>query len=269
MELRGRHRKYLQLEKEILKILKESKNGVGFRELFLKLSNHDPKNPKDPKSMSKSTLSSALKLLKSQNKITKKANGKYIVTPTLLLLSDIIGLKKLLDSLDELIPKLKSEENAYIGIKLWTVIFQNEFHPITMFMDDSPYFRISNNVSRPIREKAAQEFFESRNHPSIFEDEMYELFFNFCAKFSSPVLDSVFNEIHDSVQNATRSTDKNFKSLARIFNKEIFVTNNMITTFYGAEFCKILLEKRPDACNIHILELLKKKNMFQEIKTIG
>ena len=259
MELRGRYRKHPQLEKDVLKILRESRNGVGFRELFSRLGG----------SGSKSTLSSTLKLLKSQNKIEQKVNRKYIVTPTVSLLSDVIGLKKLLESLDELIPKLKSEEKAYVGIKLWTAIFQNEFHPVTMFMDDSPYFRISNNVSRSRREKAIQEFFESRSSPSIFEEEMYEIFFNFCARFSTSVLDGVFNKIHDSEQNTIRSIDKNDKLLARSFNREIFVTNNLTTTYYGTEFYKILLEKRPDACNSKTLELLKKKAMFQEIKTIG
>lgn len=253
--LRGRHRKHADLERDILLMLKESRAEIGFRELFSRLEGG-----------SKSTLSSTLKLLQSQNKINKNKDRKYVLSPKILLFSDVRGLKRLLDNLDELIPNLKPDQKAFIGIKLWTVIFQNEFHPATMFMSDSPYFRISNSASRPTREKAIQDFFESRNHPSMFEDEMYQLFFKFCAKCSSLVLDEVFGEILNFEDHKLRSTYKGVDSLAKSFHKEIWVTNDLTTNYYGIPFYKILLEKRPDACNENTLQRLKEKNMFQKIK---
>lgn len=250
---RGRFRKNPYLERELLSVLRDSKKGVGFRELFSRL-----------KVGSKSTLSSTLKLLQSQNKITKNRDGKYVPSLTILLLSNIEGLKLLLDNLDRVIPNLTSEERAYIGIRLWTVIFQNEFHPATMFMDDSPYFRISNSVTKSIHMKAVQEFFESRNQPSMFELEMYQLFFSFCVKFSSMVLDSVFRKILN-VGYEFLPTHTKINSLAKLFHKEIWIINNLHTRYYGIPFFQIILETKPSACNKNTLKHLKERNMFQKI----
>lgn len=237
-------------------ILKDSKTPLGFRVIHNKLG-----------SGSKSTLSKKLRLLQLQNIIFKTNDGKYQIQPRYDF-SNIQNLKKLLDSLDNIIPDLRPKDKAYIGIKLWSTIFQVLSHPAESFLTNN-FVNISDQLSESKHTKIIEEFFALQKFTNMYLNDMYVLFFDFCKKFSPEILDEVLSRNVFYKHNKLNSDNKDNILLAKQFHEEIFIQGFDYEIYYGIEFCNALLEVKPDALNETTLNILRKKACFQRINLIS
>ena len=256
MNTRGRKQGIFNLEREILKLLSESNSELGFRQIHSIFSKQSK--------ISKTTLSNSLKLLVSEHKIIKTKTRRYQINRNKDLLMNVKKLEWILSHLSDYFPKLSSKEEAFIGIKLWTLVFNNEFHPAKFFINDE-YERLSNDYKQSGRIKAVRSFFESRNYTSMFEDKMHELFFDFCKNFNKTVLRDVINEIMESKLYTPISKNKDFLSLAMSFQSKISISRTDGKTFYGIAFCNILHSvKSHELSKVNLDKISKDMSKFDE-----
>lgn len=241
------------MEKAILILLSKSNSEIGFRQIHSELKN-----------CSKTTLSNSLKLLVTQHKILPTKNRKYKINPEKDLLVNVKRLGHLLKHISDYFPKLSRREEAFLGLKLWTLIFQNESHPAKFFVYDK-YGVLSYDGTKSKRTKTIREFFESKNETSIFDDSMYELFFDFCSKYSPKELRDVFSKILESELYTPISKKNSFLSLASDFQSVITVRRSDFKTYYGLAFCNLLHSLKPALLTKQNLEKIKKDMiMFNE-----
>ena len=254
MNTRGRKQGIFNLEKEILNLLSESNSELGFRQIHSIFSKKSK--------ISKTTLSNSLKLLVSEHKIIKAR--RYKINREKDLLINVKKLEWILFHLSNYFPKLSSKEEAFIGIKLWTLVFNNEFHPAKFFINDE-YERLSNDYKQSGRIKAVRSFFESRNYTSMFEDKMHELFFDFCKNFNKTVLRDVINEIMEYELYTPISKNRDFISLTMSFQSEISISRTDGKTFYGIAFCNILHSVKPhELSKVNLDKISKDMSKFDE-----
>lgn len=172
---------------------------------------------------SKSTLSKKLRLLQLQNIIFKTTDGKYQIKSRFDFKSNLQNLKKFLNSLDDIIPYLRPKEKAYIGIKLWTTIFQTLSHPAESFLTNN-FVDISDKLSESKHTKIIEEFFALQKFTNMYLNDMYVLFFDFCRKFSPEILDEVlYRNVFDKHNELISKLDDDDILLAKRFHEEIVI----------------------------------------------
>jgi len=251
-ELRGRHLYTYDIEDEIFNILKDTKTPIGSRAIHEKLGHG-----------SKTTLTEKLRLLQTQNIISKTKNRKYQIESKYDFSSNIQSLKIFLNNLNYIIPELTDREKAHIGIKLWTTIFQGLSHPAESFLTND-FVEISEEGSDSEHTKHIEEFFALQKFTNMYLNDMYIIFFDFCREFSHEILYDVLSENIFYKHNKLISDDEKDIFLAEQFHKEILIQGFDDGTYYGIEFCNALLEIKPDAFNEETLERLQKQKLFPE-----
>lgn len=258
---RGRLPQYTNTENEILRLLIKSKDVMGFNKIHRELGGK----------LSKHTVSVNLKLLLSQNKIQKTKNEKYKLRTGQDFIKNVENLEKLFKNLDKIIPDLKPREKAYIGLYIWTVIFQEQTHPGLQFWT-SDFVSISNKPPREKYNKTIKEFFLSRNENSIFLDELYRLFFDFCREFNPKVLDKVMLDVITNRSQKLNSEDKEHIELSKLLHKEIFIQRSDYETYYGTVLCNAILDVKRKALTKGIVEKIKELKLtdgqFDKFKII-
>ena len=243
---RGRKRGIENIENEILKILSDQESEMGFRQIHSKL-----------KTCSKTTLSNSLKLLIVQHKIIQKDNRKYVINREVDILVNVKRLNHILKNLTNFFPTLKKKEEALLGIKLWTLVFQTEFHPASYFFGKES-IPISYDTTNSKRIKAIRDFFETKNYVSMFQDRMFDVFFEFCSKFSSQALESVFNETLYSPLSNLASKKKSYYDLVSSIQSLVSVSTMDHTIYYGTAFCNLLYSIKPGEFNKNNIEKIRK-----------
>ena len=257
---RGRFPKFDRTENEILHLLIKNKEAMGFnlihRELGGKLSKH--------------TVIINLRLLLSQNRIQKIKNGKYRLRTGQDFVKNIENLEKLFKNLDSIIHNLKPREKAYIGLYIWTIIFQEQTHPGLQFWT-SNFVSISDKPTREKYKKTIEGFFLSRNQYSVFLDELYRLFFDFCREFNHKVLDEVMLDVIHNKSQILNSEDKKHIELSKSLHKEIFIQRSDHETYYGTALCNAILDVKQNALTKETVEKIKELELsdksFDKIKT--
>ncbi|KFM16654.1 hypothetical protein SCCGRSA3_01040 [Marine Group I thaumarchaeote SCGC RSA3] len=250
---RGRLPKFDSTENAILRLLIKNKDVMGFNQIHRELGG----------TLSKHTVSINLKLLLSQNKIQKTKNGKYKLRAGKDFVKNVENLEKLLKSLDKIIPDLKPREKAYIGLYIWTVIFQEQTHPGLEFWT-SNFIPISNKPPRGKYNKTLEEFFLSRNQNSIFLDELYRLFFDFCREFNPKVLNEVMLDVITNRSQNLNSKNKNHAELSKLLHKEIFIQRSDYETYYGTALCNAILDVKHESLTIDFVKKIKELKLSDE-----
>ena len=249
IDRRGRPSKYK--DNTVLNLLIKNKTPIGFNYIHRELGGK----------LSKSTLSKNLNLLVSQHRIKKIKNGKYQIRIGQDFVNNIENLRTLFNNLNQIIPNLKDAEEAYIGLYLWTIIFQDEVHP-SMYWSFN-LVSISEELPNSKHKKEIETFFQSLRQPSIFLDNLYLLFFDFCRKFSPKILDSVmYDVIHNTSQKLNSNNIEHIK-LSKLLHKEIFIQRFDYETYYGTALCNAILDVKKDGLTKNTVRKIKELNLSE------
>lgn len=259
IDRRGRPSKYN--DNTILNLLIRNKKPIGFNFIHRELGGK----------LSKSTLSKNLKLLVLQHRIQKRRDCKYQIRAGQDFVKNIENLNRIINNLQIIIPDLKDEEEAYIGLYLWTIIFQEQTHPGLYFWT-SNFVPISEKSPNSKYKKEIKTFFQSLNEPNIFLDNLYMLFFDFCRKFSPKILDNVMLDVIHNKSQILNSNNKNHIELSKLLHKEIFIQRSDYETYYGTALCNAILDVKHEALTKNTVEKIKElkvsKNSFDKIKSV-
>jgi len=253
---RGRPSKYN--ENTILNLLKNNKNPMGFNHMHRELGG----------TSSKSTLISILRLLVSKKQIVK-IKAKYQIRTGQDFVMNIENMNKLICNLHTIIPNLKNEEEAYIGLYVWTVIFQEQTHPGLQFWT-SNFIEISDELQNSKYNKGIGKFFQSLNEPNIFLDDLYKLFFTFCRRFDAKTLDNVMLDVISNRSQIFNSKNKKHVEVSKLLHKEIFIQRSDYEMYYGNVLCNAILDVKQNALTKNIIMKIKElwisKDSFNKIE---
>lgn len=258
IDRRGRPSKYN--ENTILNLLKNNKNPMGFNHIYREVGG----------TSSKSTLISTLKFLLSQKEI-QKTKDKYQIRTGQDFVKNISKITNLINNLELIIPDLNDEEEAYIGLYIWTIIFQEQTHPGLQFWT-SGFVQISNELSDSKYQKGIDEFFQSLSGPNIFLDNLYKLFFQFCRKFDSKILDSVMIDVIKNRSQTLNSKNIKHIELSNLLQKEIFIQRSDYEMYYGIALCNAILDVRQNTLTNNTIRKIKElklnKDSFDNYKIV-
>lgn len=260
IDRRGRPSKYN--DNTVLNLLIKNKKSIGFNYIHRELGGK----------LSKNTLSKNLKLLLSQNRIRKTKEGKYQIRVGQDFVKNIENLEKLFKNLHQIIPDLDDAEEAYIGLYIWTMIFQEQTHPGLQFWT-SNFVPISEKLPSSKYKKGVENFFHSLNGPNIFLDNLYQLFFEFCRKFSPEILDKVMLDVIHNRSQILNSSNKNHIELSKLLHKEIFIQRSDYEMYYGVALCNAILDVKHEALTKNTVRKIKEleltKDSFDKMKMLN
>ncbi len=258
IDRRGRTSNYN--ENKILNLLTNNKNPMGFNQIHREVG----------RTSSKSTLISILRFLVSRKEI-QKTKGKYQIRTGQDFVKNIENLNHIINNLEVIIPDLNDEEEAYIGLYLWTIIFQEQTHPGLQFWT-SNFITISNQLPNLKYNKEIDRFFQSLNGPNIFLDNLYRLFFKFCRKFNAETLDKVMLDVIHNRSQILNSKNKKHVELSKLLHKEIFIQRSDYETYYGTTLCNAILDVKQKALTKNTVRKIKElkisKDSFDKMKMV-
>jgi len=258
IDRRGRPSNYN--ENTILNLLTNSKNPMGFNQIHREIG----------RTSSKSTLISILRFLVSQKEI-QKIKGKYQIRTGQDFVKNIENINRIINNLQVIIPDLNDDEEAYIGLYIWTIIFQEQTHPGLQFWT-SNFISISNQLPNSKYNKDVEKFFQSLTGPNIFLDNLYKLFFKFCRKFSPRILNKVMLDVISNRSQIFNSKNEKHVKLSKLLHKEIFIQRSDYEMYYGTALCNAILDVKQNALTKITVKKIKDleidKNSFDKMKMV-
>jgi len=220
--------------------------------------------------LSKTTLISILRSLVSEKQI-RKIKSKYQIRIGQDFVKNIENINRIINNLNEIIPDLNEEEEAYIGLYIWTIIFQEQTHPGLQFWT-SNFIEISNKLPNSKYNKGIDRFFQSLNGPNIFLDNLYKLFFKFCRQFDAKTLDKVMLDVISNRSQILNSKNEKHVKLSKMLHKEIFIQRSDYEMYYGTALCNAILDVKQKALTENTVRKIKElkisKDSFDKIKMI-
>ena len=258
IDRRGRPSNYN--ENTILNLLTNSKIPMGFNQIHREIG----------KTSSKTTLISILRFLVSQKEI-QKTKCKYQIRTGHDFVKNIENINRIISNLHEIIPDLNNEEEAYIGLYIWTIIFQEQTHPGLQFWT-SNFIEISDELPNSKYNKGIDRFFQSLNGPNIFLDNLYKLFFKFCRRFDTKTLDKIMLDVISNRSQIFNSKNKKHVELSKLLHKEIFIQRSDHEMYYGTALCNAILDVKQIALTKNTVRKIKElkisKNSFDKMKIV-